>query len=72
MANSRNNRVTTKKYMSTSIASALLFLSRGFGKVFYCDQKPLTAINTSIDTFFSKLPAVLAERKEGRLVMVNP
>ena len=73
LANSGNNRVITTKYMSTLIAStarvhALLFLSRGVGKV-YCDvitRSRLQLINTLIDTFFSKLRAFLTGQKRRK------
>ena len=73
-ANSRNNRLTTKKYKSTLIMLASTAgvhgtrFSFSFYHVvlvkFYCDvitRRHLQLINTSIDTFFSKLRAFLAE-----------
>ena len=67
LANSRNNRVTTTKYMSTSIAStAHVVLVR-----FYCDvitRSRIQLINTLINTFFSKLRAFLAEQRRRRKV----
>ena len=78
LANSRNNRVTTTKYMSKLIASKYSFYHAVLVK-FYCDvitrchlQLINTSINTSINTFFSKFRTFLAEqRRRGRPVMVK-
>ena len=65
-----NHCVTTTKYTEyiNSIYSmhALPFLSRVFVKI-YCDviaRNLLQLINTSINTFFSKLDAFLVQQKE--------
>ena len=68
-----NHCVTTTKYIE-HLQHTLLFLSRVFVK-FYCNviaRSRLQLINTSIDTFFSKLDAFLVEQKEqGRPKMVK-
>ena len=61
LANSRSNRVTTTRHMSTLIASTArdTFYHMVLVKI-YCDFitiRRLQLINTSINTFFSKLRA---------------
>ena len=76
LANSGNNRVTTTKYMSTIISSTARATHYSFYHVvlvkFYCDvitRSRLQLINTSINTFFSKLCAFLAEQRRRRKAM---
>ena len=76
LAKSRNNRETTTKYIEyiKSIYAARVHSTRySFYHVvlikFYCDvitRSHLQPINTSIDTFFNKLRAFLAEQRRRR------
>ena len=65
-----NHCVTTTKYISTSLtlAARVTLLSRVLVK-FHCDvitRSRLQPINTSIDTFFSKLRAFLVEQRRTK------
>ena len=75
LANRRNNRVTTTKYISTLIASTACVHGMRYSFYhmvlvkFYCDVitiRCLHLINTSIDTFLSKLRAFVAEQRRRR------
>ena len=75
LANSGNNRLTTSKYIEYinsiwHVTSCITFSITWCEMVkFYCDvitRSHLQLINTSIDTFFSKLRAVLAEQRRRK------